>query len=150
MGIGSHQYWLVKFAPFRTSWHQIVQSGIFKLRGVRSYEARYHLRKMQLGDPVLFYHSQQELAIVGLMKVSRTAYPDPTSSDPQWLTCDFIPIRSLSRPITLTAIKSDPRLVSMGLVRRPRLAVMSITREQYKAICSERFTGSNKDLNNEK
>ena len=81
-GNASPRYWLVKFAPFRTSWAEIVRRGTFTLRGVRSPAARANLASMRLGDPVLFYHSQQELAVVGVMTVTREAYPDPTSSDP--------------------------------------------------------------------
>ena len=88
-------FWLVKFAPFRTSWAQIVLRGGFTLRGVRSSAARTHLSAMRLGDEVLYYHSQQELAVVGAMRVTREAYPDPTSADSQWLTCDFIPMKTL-------------------------------------------------------
>ena len=96
-------YWLVKFAPFRTSWTEIVRRGTFTLRGVRNRQARNNLAGMRRDDPVLFYHSQQELAIVGLMKVLREAYSDPTSNDPQWLTCDFIPDMTLQRSVSLSA-----------------------------------------------
>ena len=109
--------WLVKFAPFRTSWAEIVKCGKFTLRGVRSPAARKHLMEMRLGDAVLFYHSQQELAIVGVMEVTREAYPDPTSSDPQWLTCDFAPVKTLVRPVALDTIKTDSRLSTIALVR---------------------------------
>src|SRR5437763_1316665 len=89
------RHWIVKFAPFRTSWSEIVRHGNFTLRGVRSLQARRNLSGMSLGDLAFFYHSQQEQAIVGVMVVTRTAYPDPTSSDSRWLTCDFRPIRTL-------------------------------------------------------
>ena len=128
------RYWLVKFAPFRTSWTEIVRRGTFTLRGVRSREARNNLAAMRIGDPVLFYHSQQELAIVGLMEVTRESYPDPTSTDPQWLTCDFRPVRTLSYPIPLAEIKSTPILKELPLVRQPRLSVMPITKPEFKEI----------------
>ena len=142
MGKSKQQHWLVKFAPFRTSWSEIVRTGTFTLRGVRSYEARNNLREMQLGDPVLFYHSQQELAIVGLMEVSKTAYPDPTSAETKWLTCDFIPIRTLPHPVTLTAVKVDLRLTNLGLVRKPRLSVMPVPKRQFEIICTEVLNSS--------
>ena len=85
----NEQYWLVKFAPFRTSWSEIVRRGTFTLRGVRNAQARNTLAAIRKGDPVLFYHSQQELAIVGVMEATREAYLDPTSTDSQWLTCYF-------------------------------------------------------------
>lgn len=134
---GKSSSWLVKFAPFRTSWSEIVRRGVFTLRGVRSPAARNNLKAMQLHDAVLFYHSQQERAVVGLMEVSRTAYSDPTSADPQWLTCDFAPIRSLARPVSLAELKADPRLAMIGLVRRPRLAVMLLTAQEFDIIANE-------------
>jgi len=92
---------------------------------------------MHLYDPVLFYHSQQERAVVGLMEVSRRAYSDPTSADPQWLTCDFAPMRSLERPVSLAQIKADSRLAMIGLVRQPRLAVMPLTAQEFNIVANE-------------
>ena len=114
-----------------------MRRGIFTLRGVRSPAARNSLKEMRLHDPVLFYHSQQERAVVGLMKVSRRAYPDPTSADPQWLTCDFAPIRSLAHSVSLAEIKAESRLTEMGLVRQPRLAVMPLTAQEFDIIANE-------------
>lgn len=127
-------FWLIKFAPFRTSWTEIVMRGVFTLRGVRNFAARKHLSDMRLGDTVLFYHSQQELAIIGVMEVTRVAYPDPMSADPQWLTCDFAPSKTLAHPVSLAAIKADSRFANLGLVRQPRLAVMPVTEEQFHII----------------
>ena len=129
--------WLVKFAPFRTSWSEIVRRGTFTLRGIRSPAARNNLRAMQLHDPVLFYHSQQERTIVGIMEVSRTAYPDPTSADPKWLTCDFVPIRSLQTPVKLSTIKADLRLADIRLIRQPRLSVMPLTDLEFDIISND-------------
>ena len=130
------RYFLVKFAPFRTSWADIVRRGTFTLRGVRSRQARNNLAAMRSGDPVLFYHSQQELSIVGLMEVTRESYPDPTSIDPQWLTCDFRPVRTLTQPIPLTEIKTNPALKELPLVRQPRLSVMPVTDLEFEEIFS--------------
>jgi len=127
-------HWLIKFAPFRTGWVEIVRRGAFTLRGVRSNAARKHLAAMRIGDRVLFYHSQQELAVVGVLEVTREAYPDPTSADPQWLTCDFAPMKTLAHPVSLEAIKADPRLATLALVRQPRLAVMPVTEDQFQLI----------------
>lgn len=127
-------FWLVKFAPFRTSWPEIVLRGGFTLRGVRSPAARTHLSAMRLGDEVLYYHSQQELAVVGVMRVCREAYPDPTSADPQWLTCDFVPMKTLEHPVSLKMIKAQPSLTSLPLVRQPRLAVMPVTEAQFRIV----------------
>ena len=126
--------WLVKFAPFRTHWAEIVQRGTFTLRGVRSHAARANISAMHLGDPVLYYHSQQELAIVGLLAVTRKAYPDPTSSDPQWLTCDFSPLKTLSHPVSLAEIKADPTLGGIALIRQSRLAVMPVSAAEFTRI----------------
>lgn len=128
------KHWLVKFAPFRTSWQEIVKRGRFTLRGVRSPAAHKHLSEMRVGDAVLFYHSQKELAVVGVMEVTREAYPDPTSSDVQWLTCDFAPTRTLARPVSLSEIRTDSALATIALVRQPRLAVMPITAAQFSQI----------------
>lgn len=128
--------WLIKFAPFRTSWGEIVVRGSFSLRGVRSSEARKHLAGMDLGDQVLFYHSQQEKAVVGVLEVSRTAYPDPTSSDPQWLTCDFRPLRGLPMPVPLETLRTIPALSDLPLLRRPRLSVMPLSANEFEIIKS--------------
>lgn len=130
-------FWLVKFAPFRTSWAEIVRQGSFTLRGVRNPAARNHLSAMRVSDEVLFYHSQQELAVVGVMAVTRAAYPDPTSADPQWLTCDFAPVKTLAQPVSLDTIKADARLAALALVRQPRLAVMPVTEMEFRIIVEE-------------
>lgn len=130
----SPRHWLVKFAPFRTSWAEIVRRGTFTIRSVRSAAARANLAAMRLGDRVLFYHSQQELSVMGVMEVAREAYPDPTSSDPQWLTCDFRPIESLSRPVPLAEVKADPSLASIALFRQPRLAVLPLAPSEWERI----------------
>ena len=130
----SSRFWLVKFAPFRTDWSEVIRRGIFTMRGVRSPEARNNLRAMHLGDQVLFYRSQRDPAVMGLMEVIRPAYPDPTSVDPQWLTCDFRPIRTLPEPIPLAKIKNHPDLADLPLIRRPRLAVMPLTPAQFNSI----------------
>lgn len=133
----NQKFWLVKFAPFRSSWTEIIQHGKFTLRGVRSPAARKHLAAMRLGDQVLYYHSQKELAVVGVMSVSRKAYPDPTSTDPQWLTCDFTPLQTLPRPVPLAELKADPRLTTLALLNQPRLAVMPVSTEQFQIIAEE-------------
>ncbi len=130
------RHWLVKFAPFRTSWTDIVRRGTFTLRGVRSAEACRHLAAMQVGDKVLFYHSQQERAVVGMLEVARTAYPDPTSADPRWLTCDFRPVQTLAHPVALAELRQDTQLASLPLIRQPRLAVMPLTEAEFSRIVS--------------
>jgi predicted RNA-binding protein with PUA-like domain len=126
--------WLVKFAPFRTSWAEIIRSGTFTLRGVRSPAARKHLASMRMGDSVFFYQSQQDQAVVGLMEVTRESYPDPTSADPKWLTCDFAPVTTLPSPVPLSRIRAESRLAKIPLLIQPRLAVMPLTCAERAAI----------------
>lgn len=133
----SRRHWLVKFAPFRTSWSDIVRRGSFTLRGVQSHAARKHLSEMRSGDAVLFYQSQEEMAVVGVMIVTCEAYPDPTSSDPQWLSCDFIPVKTLPRRVRLKEIKENPRLATLALIRQPRLAVMPVTEDQFMSLTDD-------------
>jgi len=132
--VANKNYWLVKFAPFRTPWAEIVRRGSFTLRGVRSLAARKHLSAMRLGEQALYYHSQQQLAVVGLMEVMREGYPDPTCADPQWLTCDFAPVKTLAHPVFLAAIKADPRLATLALVRQPRLSVVPLTESEFQMV----------------
>ena len=126
--------WLIKFAPFRTSWSEIVARGTFTPRGIRSAQARKHLAEMRRGDSVLFYQSQQQQAIVGEMEVIREAYPDLTSADPQWITCDFVPIKSLSSPVTLQEIRRQPTLSALSLLKQPRLSVMPLSELENQTI----------------
>ena len=128
------RHWLIKFAPFRTSWTDIVRTGSFTLRGVRSSEACKHLATMRTGDPVLYYHSQRERAVVWVLEVTGTSYPDPTSADSRWLTCDFRPVQRLSRPVSLAELRQEDRLVGLRLLRQPRLAVMPITSLEFASI----------------
>lgn len=130
------RYWLVKFAPFRTAWAEIVRRGTFTLRGVRSAGARKHLAGMRFADRVLFYHSQRELAVVGVLEVTREAYPDPTSADPHWLTCDFAPVHTLVRPVSLDELRRQPALAGLGLLKQPRLAVMPVGPDHFERILS--------------
>lgn len=127
-------FWLIKFAPFRTGWPDIVRRGKFTLRGVRSAAARKHLAAMRLGDATLFYRSQTDQAIVGVLEVVREAYPDPTSADAQWLTCDFAPVETLPRGVALSEIRADSRLEDITLLRQPRLSVMPVSPVEFKAV----------------
>ncbi len=126
----AHQHWLIKFAPFRTSWAEIVARGTFTPRGIRSHEARKHLKSMASGDPLFFFQSQSDQAIMGLMEVNRTAYPDPTSADSSWVTCDFRPVQSFPTPIPLPVIRKADCFAESPLLRQPRLAVMPINADQ--------------------
>lgn len=128
------KFWLIKFAPFRTSWAEVVKRGSFTMRGVRNTQAQTHLAAMRIGDQVLFYHSQQELAVVGLCEVELSAFPDPTSADPRWLSVTFKPGTTLACPVPLSRIKNTPGLEQIGLIRQPRLSVMPLTESEFHLI----------------
>ena len=89
---------------------------------------------MRLGDAVLYYHSQEELAVVGVMEVTREAFPDPTSADLQWLTCDFHPVQTLPRTVPLNEIKAESRPSALALIRQPRLAVTPLSPDEFAVI----------------
>jgi predicted RNA-binding protein with PUA-like domain len=127
-------YWLVKQEPSSYSWSDFEKDGGTSWTGVRNYTARNNLRKMQRGDEVLFYHSVEDKAVVGIAKVTRTAYRDRTASEGDWSTVDLAPIRSLSRPVALGEIKQAPRLKNIRLVRQSRLSVMPLTKAEFEAI----------------
>ena len=127
-------FWLVKQEPSAYSWSDFIVDGATKWTGVRNYAARNNLRRMRKGDEVLFYHSGDEKAVVGVAKVTRTAYPDPTAPEEDWSTVDLAPIRRLRRPVTLRQIKDQPRLKKIELVRQSRLSVMPLSAVEFRAI----------------
>lgn len=128
------QYWLVKSEPFVFSWEQFVKEGKCMWDGVRNYQARNNLMEMNVGDLVLFYHSNQGLEVVGVAKVIRSAYPDPTADNPRWVAVDLAPVESLPRSVSLEAIRKEPRLEKIALVRQSRLSVMPLLPEEFDAI----------------
>lgn len=125
---------MIKFAPFRYSWNDCLRYGRFEIYGVRSPQARNYLREMRIGDQVLFYHSQTEKQIMGVMEVITEAHQDPTTTDTRWLSVTFEPVRSLVVPIPLSKIRLAPELVDIGLVRQQRLAIMPLSKEQFNYI----------------
>ncbi|MCU0858683.1 MAG: EVE domain-containing protein [Pontiellaceae bacterium] len=131
------KYWLVKFSPKRTPWAEIVKTGVFTIRGVRSPEARNNLKAMENGNLVLFYHSQYELRVIGLLEVIKPAFQDPTTTDPRWVSVTFKPVKPLIEPVTLVQSKADPALVDLPLIRQPRLAVMPLTSVQFQKILNQ-------------
>lgn len=128
------KYWLVKSEPFKYSWEQLEKDGNTMWDGVRNYAARNNLRDMKVGDQVLFYHSNEGLAIVGIAEVSKEAYQDPTTDDTNWVVVELKPHKALKNPITLAEIKADPLLQNMELARLGRLSVSKVTPEEYKKI----------------
>lgn len=127
-------YWMVKSEPFKYSWDQFVADGATQWDGIRNYAARNNLRDMQVGDRVLYYHSNEGLAIVGIAEVVTTAYQDPTTEDPNWLAVELKPVEALPQPVTLATLKGDPFFAQMDLIRLSRLSVGKVTPDEYKAV----------------
>ena len=129
-----NNFWLVKQEPSSYSWSDFVADRETSWTGVRNFTARNNLRKMQKGDEVLFYHSGDEKAVVGIAKVKRPAYPDSTAKEGDWSTVDLAAVRPLSRPVTLREIKANSRLKGIPLVRLPRLSVMPLEKSEFRHI----------------
>lgn len=138
-------FWLVKQEPSDYSWSDFVGDGGTSWTGVRNFAARNNLRRMTKGDHVLFYHSgdppprnatarQPTKAVVGIAKVTRTAYKDPTAKDEDWSAIDLAPVKPLPRPVTLAEIKAKPQLKNIALVRQSRLSVMPLTARDFQLI----------------
>lgn len=127
-------YWLVKSEPFKYSWEQFVKDKRTFWDGVRNYAARNNMRAMKKGDLVLFYHSNEGLDIVGIAKVVKEHYPDPTADDETWSVVDLSPLKKLKRPITLKEIKSDRVLKGMDLVRLSRLSVSAVKAVEFDRV----------------
>jgi predicted RNA-binding protein with PUA-like domain len=127
-------YWLVKSEPSVYSWDQLVKDKGTNWTGVRNYAARLHLRGMKKGDQVLYYHSNEGIDIVGIAKVSKEAYQDPTTDDDRWVAVDIQAFKRLKHPVSLEKIKADKRLASMALVRIGRLSVQPVTDEEWKVV----------------
>jgi predicted RNA-binding protein with PUA-like domain len=127
-------YWMVKQEPETYSWSDFVSDGRTDWTGVRNYQARNNLREMKSGERVLFYHSGKEKAVVGLAEVVKSAYPDPTADDAQWVAVDLKPIKALKNPVPLAAIRYDKRLSQLPLIRQSQLSVMSLTKDEFDII----------------
>jgi predicted RNA-binding protein with PUA-like domain len=127
-------YWLVKSEPFKYSWEQFQKEGQTYWDGVRNYAARNNLKAMKKGDEVLFYHSNEGLEIVGIAKVVKEAYQDPTTVEEAWVVVDLKPVRKLKNPVTLQQIKIENRLSNMDMLRLSRLSVQQVKEEEWKVI----------------
>lgn len=127
-------YWLIKSEPFKYSWQQFEKDGETFWDGVRNYAARNNLQAMKKGDEVFFYHSNEGVEIVGIAKVSKQAYQDPTTPEPAWVAVDFKPYKKLKKPVTLVQIKAEPLLANMALVKLSRLSVQPVTKEEWDII----------------
>ena len=128
------KYWLVKSEPFKYSWNMMLKDKVTYWDGVRNYQARNNLKMMKKGDLVLFYHSNEGKEIVGVTKVVKEYYQDPTTEDEKWVVVDLRVDKTLKRPISLKEIKGDNSLKDIGLIRQSRLSVMEIKKEHFKYI----------------
>jgi predicted RNA-binding protein with PUA-like domain len=126
--------WLVKSEPSVYSFDQLTKDGQTRWDGVRNYAARLHLRAMKKGDDVFFYHSNEGLEIVGIAKVAKEAYPDPTATEGDWSAVDIKAVKKLKKPVAMADIKKDKRLGQMALVRIGRLSVQPVTEEEKKIV----------------
>ncbi|MBA3664966.1 MAG: EVE domain-containing protein [Bacteroidetes bacterium] len=129
------QYWLIKSEPVKYSWDQFLKDKKTSWDGVRNYAARNNLRSMKKGDMAFFYHSNEGLNIVGIAKVVKESYQDPTTDETAWLAVDFAPYKSLKKPVSLEQVKKDPLLQHMQLVRLSRLSVGGVTEDEFLKIC---------------
>ena len=127
-------HWLIKSEPAKYSWDQFEKDGKTFWDGIRNYAARNNLRAMQKGDEVLFYHSNEGLEIVGIAKVIKEHYQDPTTTEEAWLVVDLKPVKKLKNAVPLTEMKKDKRLAGMDLLRLGRLSVQSVKENEWKVI----------------
>ena len=127
-------HWLIKSEPFKYSWEQLVKDKKTHWDGVRNYAARNNLKLMKKGDEAFFYHSTEGVEIVGIAKVAKEFYQDPTTEELAWVVVDFKPVKKLKKPVPLTMIKKDPRLAKMDLVRLGRLSVQTVKEEEWKIV----------------
>jgi predicted RNA-binding protein with PUA-like domain len=127
-------FWLVKSEPFKYSWDQFVLDKQTFWDGVRNYGALNNLRAMKKNDLVLFYHSNEGVEIVGIAKVAKESYQDPTTPEPAWLVVDLKPHKKLKKSVTLAQVKQDGRLDNMALVRLGRLSVQPVTEKEWKEV----------------
>ncbi len=128
------QFWLVKQEPESYSWSTFVQERRTAWTGVRNYQGRNNLRAMKKGDLVLFYHSGDEKQIVGLARVERESYPDPTADEGDWAAVDLVPAKPLAKPVALQKIKADKSLQGIVFVKQSRLSVSPLTESQFKRL----------------
>jgi predicted RNA-binding protein with PUA-like domain len=129
-------YFLVKSEPFKYSWDELVKDKWTYWDGVRNYAARMHLNAMEVGDLVLYYHSNEGLEVVGYARVIKESYQDPTTDDDRWVAVDIEPVQKLKTPVTLKQIKSESRLENIALIKQSRLSVMPVAKEEFECILS--------------
>ncbi|HEX8545768.1 MAG TPA: EVE domain-containing protein [Cytophagaceae bacterium] len=127
-------YWLVKSEPVKYAFDQLIADKSTSWDGVRNFQARNNMRAMKKGEQVLFYHSNEGKEVVGIAKVLKESYQDPTTTDPNWVVVDLGPVKRLKKAISLAQIKSDPDLANIGLIRQGRLSVISLKKDEFDRI----------------
>ena len=127
-------YWLAKSEPSTYSWDDLVKEKQTCWSGIRNYATRIHMRNMKKGDEVFFYHSNEGVEIVGIAKVIKEAYPDPTTDDDRWVAVDLKPVKKLKSSVSLDAIKKEKRLKEMALVRISRLSLQPVSDEEWEIV----------------
>lgn len=129
-------HWLVKSEPSVYSWDQLNKDGSTIWDGVRNYAARNNLRAMKKNDEVFYYHSNEGTAIVGIARVAREAFQDPTTTEEAWVAVELRPVKRLANPVSLADIKANPKLANMALVKLGRLSVQPVTEEEWQIVLS--------------
>jgi predicted RNA-binding protein with PUA-like domain len=124
-------HWLVKSEPFKYSFDDLIRDGSTIWDEVRNNQAAIYLRSMQIGDELLFYHSNEGLEMVGIAKVVKESYQDPTTDEDAWVVVDFAPVKKLKQPVSLAQVKLEKRLANMALIRLGRLSVQPVTDEEW-------------------
>jgi predicted RNA-binding protein with PUA-like domain len=128
-------YWLMKSEPSAYSWQQFVKDKRTNWSGVRNFQAAANLKAMKVGDRAFFYHSNEGLDVVGIAEIVKTAYPDPSDKTGKFVQVDIVPVMPLKEPVTLAAIKAEPKLQELKLVKQSRLSVSPVGAEEWKTIC---------------
>lgn len=129
------RYWLLKSEPIKYSWDRLVADGRTHWDGVRNYQAANNLKAMKRGDRAFFYHSNEGLEIVGVAEIAKEAYPDPGDATGRFVMVDVKPLHPVKTPVTLAAIKAEPRLKDFALVRQSRLSVVPVAEAEWRIIC---------------
>jgi predicted RNA-binding protein with PUA-like domain len=129
-------HWIIKSEPFKYSWEQFEKDGETFWDGVRNFQARNNLREMKVGDLCLYYHSNEGKEMVGVARVIKEHYPDPTTDDKNWVVVDVEPFEKLKNTVSLAAMKADARLSNLGLIKQSQLSVIKISKDEFDIILS--------------
>jgi predicted RNA-binding protein with PUA-like domain len=128
------QYWLLKSEPSSYAWDELVKDGRTNWNGVRNFQAANNLKSMKKGDQAFFYHSGEDRAIVGTCEIVKEAYPDPSDPEGRFVMVDVKALKPVKNPVTLAAIKAEPKLKDLALVRQSRLSVVPVADAEWKIL----------------